>query len=228
VRARYTKVPRTTLWLVAEASFAMGGDGPDEAPRRLVSAGPFYIGKAPITNAQYAAFDPGHGRAASSPGDDDPVVGVGFRDAVAYCAWYSDLSGKAFRLPTEAEWELACRGGTAGRWFWGESEEAGDAYVWDGATSGGRAHEVETRRGNPLGLHDMLGNAWEWTGTLASPADVGGPGTAESLDLTGPRILRGGSFRTPRRELGCAVRRLAPEDLRADDVGFRILRPHQA
>jgi formylglycine-generating enzyme len=190
----YTKVPRTTLWLLR-------GDD-------LVR--PFYIGKAPITNQEYEAYDPAHARAPSSPGDRDPVVDVSLHDALAYCAWYAEASGKPFRLPSDAEWEHACRAGTDGACFWGADPAAGDPYVWDAATSDGRAHEVESKKANGFGLHDLLGNVWEWTG---------------GLDLTEHApVARGGSFRTPRAEIGWAARRSLDPNDRRDDLGFRIAR----
>ncbi len=190
----YTRVPRATLWLFRGGQWALGGEG------EPVDVAPFYIAKAPITNRQYEAFDPGHGRSPRSPGDDGPVVGVSLEDARAYCTWYAELSGKNFRLPTELEWEYAC--------LWGEkgsalAPEQADRLWWDRENSGGRAQDVEGKEANTGGIHDMLGNVWEWT-------DAG--------------VMRGGSFRTPRQEMGRSIRRLLDPTLRQDDVGFRILR----
>ena len=190
----YTRLPRPTLWLLR---------GDDDRDVRAI-----YISKSPITNEEYEAYDPAHARAACSPGDRHPVVNVTFDDAAGYCRWYAEASGKAFRLPSEAEWEFACRAGTSGRTFWGDDLAAGDPFVWDERTSGGTCQDIETRQANGNGLHDMLGHVWEWTDTEAG-AD---------------RVIRGGSFRTPRAELGCDLRdRVAPA-VRRDDLGFRIVR----
>jgi formylglycine-generating enzyme required for sulfatase activity len=192
----YTRIPRTTLWLLR------GGD----------DVRPFYIGKAPITNEEYEAYDPSHRRAPTSPNDRDPVVLVSIHDALGYCHWYAEASGKPFRLASGAEWEFACRAGSQTRYFWGDDPVAGDPYLWDAETSGARCHEVETSKANAFGLHDLLGNVWEWTGSLHVP------------DPGGPAIARGGSFRTPRSEIDCALcLRLDPSD-RRDDLGFRIAR----
>jgi formylglycine-generating enzyme required for sulfatase activity len=182
-----------------------------------------YISKSPITNEEYEAFDPSHRRAVTSRGDRDPVVDVSFRDALAYCRWYSRASGKAFRLPTEGEWEFACRAGTTGPWFWGDQPDAGDPFVWDAATSGGRCREVETSRANPNGLHDMLGNVWEWTAS-AFLAEVASPASMDDPGAPGPRAIRGGSFRTDRRQLGSALRAALDPQEHRDDLGFRIAR----
>ena len=189
----YTRIPRTTLWLLRG----------DENVR------PFYIGKAPITNEEYEAFDPSHARPSSSPGDRDPVVQVSFREALDYCRWYAEASGKPFRLPSEIEWEFACRAGSRTRYFWGEDPGAGDAHLWDAENSGGRCHEVESKKANGFGIHDILGNVWEWTGSVSGPD---------------PAVARGGSFRTPRAELDCAVRLTLDPAERRDDIGFRIAR----
>jgi formylglycine-generating enzyme required for sulfatase activity len=155
-----------------------------------------------VTNAHYEAFDAQHARCETSSGDDDPVVNVSFREAEAYCAWYAALSNKAFRLPTDAEWTFACRAGRDAP-PWGDDAARAGEFAWLAESSGGRTHEVETLKANAFGLHDLLGLAWEWTA---------------------PGILRGGSFRTSAREVGCALRRVEDEDARFDDAGFRIVR----
>jgi formylglycine-generating enzyme required for sulfatase activity len=216
---RYTQVARPTLWLVPEATCSVGGEGPEALPAFDAEVGPLYVSKSAITNAQYEAFDPGHERSASSAGDDDPAVSVSFHDAVAYCDWYSELSKKAFRLPTEVEWEHVCRGG-------GPSRGAldADACAWHAGNSEGRCHEVETLRANGWGVHDMLGNVWEWTSSRFLPYPARAGDGRDDLDAVGQRVLRGSSFRTPSTELSCGERRAADPTLRADDIGFRIVR----
>ena len=191
----YTKVPRTTLWLLPE--------GPGVAA--------LYVGKSVITNAQYEAFDPAHARAAVASGDDEPVVGVSFDEAAGYCEWYARISQKAFRLPTDAEWDHACRSGREGRWPWGDDASLGAARAWTLENSAARTHDVESLRANPFGLHDTIGLAWEWTSSPGVPAAT--------------RLVRGGSFRTPLAEATCDVRRVRGDAERRDDVGFRIVRP---
>lgn len=219
----YTRVPRTTLWLLREGEVTIG-DGTSDRPQFTVSVRPIYIGKAPITNDEYEAFDPAHRRSHTSTGDRDPVVGVSFADAIGYCRWYSAASSKDFRLPSEVEWEFACRGNTAPPYFWGSDPKAGDPHVWDAATSSGHAHPVETSRANPFGLHDLLGNVWEWTASLFLPYPVTDSDKRDDPSLPGPRVIRGGSFRTPRADLSSAARQsLDPSECR-DDLGFRIAR----
>ncbi len=191
---RYTQVPRATLWLVQGGELLISGS--------IIEVGSFYIGKSVITNEQYEAYLRAcgaprvHSRSPLSPGDDHPAVGVTWQDAVGYCDWYAHLAKKPFRLPTEAEWQLACGG-------FGDAPSLTDPQVWHRDNSDGHCHPVESSRVNSQGLHDMLGNVWEWT--------------AE-------RVLRGGSFRTAMSEMGSAKRRLEQPGVDLDDVGFRIVR----
>lgn len=205
-RDYYTDYPRTILWLVP------GG----------ADVEPFYLGKLPVTNEQYEAFDPGFERQPASPGDRDPATGVSWPDAAAYCRWYAELSRKPMRLPSEAEWEHACRGGTpagaAGPWFWGDDPAGGDDHAWDAGSSGGRMHPLDAKKANGFGLFGMLGGVWEWTGSLFVP-----DGSDESTGE--PRyVLRGGSFLTPRAAATCARRRAEPAGTRFPDAGFRVAR----
>ncbi len=205
----YTDHPRTILWLVP-------GEGNGEGEGDVE---PFYLGKLPVTNQQFEAFDPGFERHPASPGDRDPATGVSWHDADEYCRWYAEVSRKPMRLPTECEWEHACRGGAAGTWSWGDDPAAGDEHAWDAESSGGRMRPLDAKKANGFGLFAMLGGVWEWTGTLFRP--VGGPAPGEEP----PRyVLRGGSFLTPRAEATCARRRAEPAGARFPDAGFRVAR----
>jgi len=221
---RFTQIPRCTLWLLRGGDCTIGGGGPDSRPTFVAEVAPLYISKGPITNIQYEAFQPGRERWPSSREDDAPVVGVDWRDAVAYCRWYSELSKKRFRLPTEVEWEFACRGGREGRFWWGEDPATFEGYGWDLANSGSQARVIEGKRANPAGLYDMLGNVWEWTSSLHQPYPVVDADGREDMDASGPRVARGGSFRVARDELGIAERLPLSVDTQRDDLGFRIVR----
>jgi formylglycine-generating enzyme required for sulfatase activity len=148
----------------------------------------FYLSRGPVANVQYEALVPSFERAASSPGDADPALGIAFDEALAWCAAYASLARKPFRLPTDREWDYAARASVA-------------TGAWHAGVSGGRARDPDLAPPDRLGLYDLLGNAWEWT--------------AEGC-------LRGGSFRTPGRELSPALR-LVP-GARRDDAGFRVAR----
>lgn len=167
--------------------FQMGdthGDGQgDEKPVHDVCLSDFSMGKYEVTNAQYRKFVPGHNSGTydgnSLNDDHQPVTNVSWYDAVAYSRWLSGKSGRTYRLPTEAEWEYAARGGNAGRNFWGNNPADACKYA-NGAdltaksqwadwtvTSCNDGYKVAAPVGrflpNAFGLYDMMGNAWEWT-----------------------------------------------------------------
>jgi formylglycine-generating enzyme required for sulfatase activity len=136
--------------------------------------------------------NPGGGK---PPREDDPVVQVSWNDSAAFCEWLSRTEGRTFRLPTEAEWEYACRAGSQTRWSFGDSPEELENYAWTLRNAQDSFHPVGTRKPNAFGLHDMHGSVWEWCQDWISPY----PEVDSSIDPKGPpdgldRILRGGSF----------------------------------
>jgi len=193
----YTRYPRAILWLVPGGRVTIGGPGEDARPAFEVELASFYLSKAPVTNLQFEAFDAGFRRSPLAAGDDDPAAGIDFHAATAYCEWYAGLARKPIRLPTEVEWEYACRGGTA------------------------TCYDTKT---NPFGLLGMLGGVWEWTSSLALPYPARPGDGRDDPAAPGPRILRGGSFRSAHRSIGSGVRRAAEPETVQDDIGFRILR----
>ncbi len=220
---RYTHYPRAILWLVRGGEVRVGDPQADAQPAFMARVESFYLSKTPITNRQYEAFDPDRQRVPASAGDDDPAVGIAFRDACRYCEWYAGVSRKPIRLPTEIEWEYACRGGSAARCFYGDDPSGSDDHAWHVENSDGKLRPLGEKRPNPFGLLGMLGGVWEWTSSLHRPYPLAQDGQ-DDLETPGRRVLRGGSFRQPRASLGCGVRLGAEPDLRRDDVGFRIAR----
>ncbi len=207
-RLRYTKVPRTILWLIEGGRLTRSlDDGSSEE----IEVESFYIGKFPITNQQFEAFDPEFERLAFSPGNSDPALGVSWRQAEAYCRWYSEVARKPMRLATEEEWEWACRADRApGTYF--RAEDAGD-YVWSlENTPTDRIPQLDKKKANPAGLWGMLGGVWDWT----SGGEVAESGTGER------RALRGGSYRSLAAELTVNLRRLEHSDIAVEDAGFRV------
>jgi len=172
---------------VPEGCFVMGdthGDGQgDEKPLHEVCIDSFWVGKFEVTNAQYRKFKPDHNSGSYEGndlnGDSQPVTGVTWYDATEYAKWLSKRSGRVFRLPAEAEWEYVARGGTDGRNYWGDNPDiacksANGADLtaksqWSDwtTTACSDSYKVSAPVGrfqpNSYGVHDIMGNAWEWT-----------------------------------------------------------------
>jgi len=155
-----------------------------------------------------------------------PVIDVSLDDAVAYCLWLSAQTGRTYRLPSEAEWEYACRAGTETRWSCGDQEEALGDHAWFKENAGGKTHPVGEKRPNPWGLHDLHGNVWEWVQDHWHDNYQGAPADGSPWeDATGgSRVLRGGSWFNDAR--GCRSARRNPR-LPANRrvwLGFRLAR----
>jgi len=137
-----------------------------------------------------------HGRRQSVTDNLNPVLHVSPEDAKQFCNWLSKLTRKKFRLPTEAEWEYAARGGNKSKNFIYSGGNNIDEVAWYGGNSGGRVHPVALKKGNELGLYDMSGNAWEWCSDWYSESYYD---TSSVKNPTGPKkgeekICRGGSY----------------------------------
>jgi formylglycine-generating enzyme required for sulfatase activity len=140
--------------------------------------------------------------------DSHPVTNVTANDASAFCDWLSRSEGRKYRLPTEEEWEFACRGGTTTPWFWGARPEGAENYAWFSVNNAGVLHPVGLKMPNPFGLYDMAGNVVEMT-TTEEPATL---------------QTRGGHFCCEVSEIGSASRWLRPErSFRIYLSGFRII-----
>ncbi len=197
-----------------------------EAPGtgRAVEIAPFLLGRTPVTNREYEPFL-ASGRAVSPPWWNDanfraprqPVVGVTWHEAAAFCSWLADSAGGRWRLPTEEDWEFAACGGlAASRTAWGDSVPPGE--IPEGALAG----PWETGRGTPngYGLFDMGTIVHEWCANWREP-DSSSPAAAASPRR---RASRGGSWRHRIRWSPPAARSSLPPDYRYSDYGFRVLR----
>ncbi|MCH9650084.1 MAG: formylglycine-generating enzyme family protein [Deltaproteobacteria bacterium] len=209
-RERYTKYPRPILWLVPGGDLLLAGGS-------HAAIEPFYISKFPVSNEQFEAFDPGFLRSDLSADDSDPAIGVSLQEAQEYCAWYSEVSRKNMRLPSEEEWEYACRGGSPSRFFWGDDPTEADDFLWDADNSDGQLHPADAKRANEFGLFGMLGSVWEWV--APEPGEDG-----EQAPLERHGVLRGGSFQTPRKEISCSLRKTAGDTEAVEGAGFRIVK----
>jgi formylglycine-generating enzyme required for sulfatase activity len=199
----------------------------NEAPAHWVELKePYWIGVSEITNGQYERFDPDHER--SYQGTDDPVSGVTWEDAQAYCAWLSKQSGFLCSLPSEAQWENACRAGATKEYCFGDSPVLLGEYAWYGwydRTDNweGMAHEVRTRRPNVWGLYDLHGNVWEWCADRWHEDYTHAPKVAAvSEEGVSPfRVIRGGSWEYPAILCRSAYRDRRHAGMRWAALGFR-------
>jgi formylglycine-generating enzyme required for sulfatase activity len=215
---------------------------------------PFALGRTPVTRGQFAAFASATGyptqrgclrpfwprgelardRDASwrSPGiaqnDDHPVVCVSWGDAQAYVRWLTTLTGESYRLPSEAEWEYAARAGTTTARWWGDDVGRGNASCADCASpwSERSTAPVGSFRANPFGLHDVLGNAWQWLEDCWNETLDDRPDDERAV-LTGDcsaRALRGGSWLDGAFVSRSSFRLGRPGNDRMASIGFRVAR----
>ena len=206
-----------------------------ERPYHRVHLPDYAIGKYPVTNAQYAAFVDAtghdlperwtHGKPPRHQ-EDHPVVAVSLQDAAAYCRWLSKVTGKEYRLPSEAEWEKAARG-TGGRIYpWGDEPPDEERCNFGNNVARTTAVGHYSPQGDsPYGCADMAGNVWEWTWSLYTdyPYDPGDGRKHLGADPGIPRVLRGGAFDDKVRDVRCARRLGYVPDYRYRYGGFRLV-----
>ncbi|WP_242457890.1 SUMF1/EgtB/PvdO family nonheme iron enzyme [Pedobacter sp. BS3] len=205
------------------------GENADEAPAHIVDiTKPFSIASTEITNKQYELFDPSHkalrGKKGLSKGDDEAVIFVSYDEASAFCRWLSEKEGKAYRLPTEAEWEYACRAGTLSAYSMAAKlpKELGKVQEFNRDPKPVSLQVAEFAP-NDWGLYDMHGNVEEWCYDWYGPYEKG-----EQRDPVGRisgsfRVTRGGSHNTLVQYLRSANRSaMIPAD-KNWMVGFRVV-----
>jgi formylglycine-generating enzyme required for sulfatase activity len=215
-------------------AFSMGSNSgdPSEKPAHKVSLSkPFAIGKFEVTRAQWTACV--NAGACQRVDEDDnspaaPVRDVSWDDTQQYLKWLSKSTGKNYRLPTEAEWEYAARGGTGSRYWWGEQmqpnkancKECGDPWRKEGPA------DVGSFAPNPFGLHDMNGSVWEWVADCWHPSYAGAPADGQAWDTPNCRthVIRGGSWRDGASYMPSSTRFKYDSGVRQSQNGFRVVR----
>jgi eukaryotic-like serine/threonine-protein kinase len=213
-----------------------------ETPKHQVTLPAFFMGKFEVTQAQWRAVaqlpqvkialkaDP-----ANFKGDDLPVENVIWEEALEFCDRLSKKTGRTYRLPSEAEWEYAARGGTTSPFAFGETitpdiVNYDGRYPYSGAAKG-LFREKTTAAGslgvaNPYGLYDMHGNLWEWCQDYKHPNYNGAPADGSAWIADGEakfRSLRGGSWNYYGRNCRSGFRYFLPPDIRSLLVGFRVV-----
>jgi len=200
----------------------------DETRHRVKISRPFRMSATEVTQAQWKAVS--GRRRGRFRGDHLPVEQVSWKDAVAFCRTLSKTEGRTYRLPTEAEWEWACRAGSPGAFALrsgasgSKTGEKLDDLAWYDDNSRETTHPVAARKPNAWGLYDVHGNVAEWCADWYAAAYPAGPVT----DPTGPaegkaRVVRGGSFASLARGCRSASRSSHPPAYQMPSVGFRVV-----
>jgi formylglycine-generating enzyme required for sulfatase activity len=237
--------------LIAAGEFTMGSDPSldqeavdDEQPQHILYLPDYYLAKTSVTNAQYGAFvqatghRPPHQWTGEKPPrsqENHPVVNVSWHDALAYCNWLAEVSGKPYRLPSEAEWEKGARGEDGRIYPWGDQWDAarcnskessqGETVavlgIYKGSTTAVDAHPEGA---SPYGLLDMAGNVWEWTSSVYQvyPYDPGDGREDLNADDDVRRVLRGGASVNLAWRVRSAFRGSDLPEFFFYDRGFRV------
>ncbi|HJV54017.1 MAG TPA: formylglycine-generating enzyme family protein [Noviherbaspirillum sp.] len=223
------------LVVLPAGSFTMGSNSsdPSEKPAHHVTlAHPFAIGKNEVTVEQWNACTEAGGcpriaNEANRPGNT-PVRDVSWDDAQQYVKWLGKQTGKDYRLPTEAEWEYAARGGTASKFWWGEQmrkgmancKDCGEPWQQDSPASAG------SFPANRYGLHDVNGSVWEWVSDCWHNNYKGAPANGRSWDEANcrVRVIRGGSWRDGASYMPVTTRFKYDASVRYSQNGFRVAR----
>jgi formylglycine-generating enzyme required for sulfatase activity len=194
-----------------------------ETPLHEVSLADFRIGKYPVTNKQYEVFAAEarieiprqlgwEGQRVPRGREKHPVTGVTWYEALAYCEWLSGKTGRSYSLPSEAQWEKACRGGTSCLFPWGDEFDPSRCNQGRGGVAPVDTYPAQ----NDFGLFDLVGNLRQWTCTLWEQVDSHQPGPYPwredgrndlNADSETPRVLRGGAMRDPPFQQRCSFRR---------------------
>jgi formylglycine-generating enzyme required for sulfatase activity len=226
---------------IPAGSFLMGSSDSEpsrdavEGPQHRVQVQSFLLGRTEVTQGQWQAIMGNNPSKFSSCGDDCPVENVSWQDAQEYIARLNHYTGKSYRLPTEAEWEYAARGGTTTAFWWGSAASHEFANFGKDRGQGlaqGRDRWVNTAPvaqfpANAFGLHDMHGNVWELVQDVYHDSYDGAPSDGSAWtaggDQTG-RVRRGGSYGNDPQGLRSAVRSYVPPHARHPGIGFRVAR----
>jgi hypothetical protein len=201
----------------------------NEMPQHRVNLQEFYLGKYPIIQEQYQAIM-GNNPSHFKDNPKNPVENVSWNDAQEFCQKLSDKTGKKYRLPSEAEWEYACRAGTQTHYYFGDNADLLGEYAWYGEKSGSKTHPVGQKKPNNWGLYDVSGNVWEWCEDVWHDNYKNAPtdGTAWNHDNSqnNKRVVRGGSWSFYPRYCRSASR--LSSDVRYVSFGFRVVSPQHS
>jgi len=216
--------------LVKGGSFMMGCQAfdmidcdQDEVPIHKVILSDFNISAYPVTQKQWKAVMDSN--PSTFQGDDNPVENVSWVDVNVFIKYLNEASNKNYRLPTEAEWEYAARGGRASKGYVYSGGNHLNSIAWYESNSNDRTQPVGKKQPNELGIYDMTGNVWEWCSDwygAYSPGEYKNPEGPSTGEL---RILRGGSFDRWARDCRVSYRGNSSPNTKDEILGFRLVHP---
>lgn len=221
---------------IPAGSFRMGNTSglisADESPRHEVNVKTFAMSIKEVTYGEYDVFAKATGRRRpNSQGLDretHPVSDVSWDDALAYANWLSKQTGQKYRLPSEAEWEYAARGGQSSSYWWGVRKGTGNAHCFDCETelNTGKPAKVGSYKPNQFGLYDTAGNLYEWVHDCYHKNYVGAPddGSVWEGGDCSVRVVRGGAYRSPASSMRVENRETFPSNKGQYNVGIRLVR----
>jgi formylglycine-generating enzyme required for sulfatase activity len=224
---------------IPAGEFLMGSDPQkdkgaykNEQPQYTLHLPDYYLARTPVTNAQYAAFvgATGHRRPEYWKGGkppqgkvEHPVVYVSWHDAVAYCRWLSEVTGRSYALPSEAQWEKGARGADGRIYPWGDRWDVRQCNTEEGGKGDTTPVGAYAQGASPYGLLDIAGNVWEWTSSLYRDYPYQAGDGREDASGTGNRVLRGGAWSYSSVDARSASRDWFRPDYLDVDFGFRCL-----
>lgn len=213
--------------VIPAGSFTMGspaGEPFEERPQHTVTLGrPFAIGKTDVTQGQWRALMGNNPSTFTTCGDTCPVENVSWNDAKDFIQKLNTKTGKTYRLPSEAEWEYACRAGGQQRYCGSDNV---DSVAWYSTNSGDHTHPAAQKQANAWGLYDMSGNVSVWVEDCYNVSYNGAPtdGSARTSGDCAHRVLRGGAWDADPQLVRSAWRDRASSAGRFDQGGFRLSR----
>jgi formylglycine-generating enzyme len=211
--------------------YKMGSSGDDNAlPPHEVCLDGFHMGKYEVTQEEWRKIM-GSNPAENQEGKNYPVENVSWHDVKVFLEKLNRLTGRNYRLPTEAQWEYAARErGVAAGWSGTSTEKTLADYAWYKTNSNGKTHEVGHKKPNSLGIYDLTGNVWEWTEDCDN-SDADTRLNKNNPVYTGGRcwsaVRRGGSYETKAKEMTDSSRDGHRKGNKSADHGFRIVLPMQ-
>jgi formylglycine-generating enzyme required for sulfatase activity len=196
----------------------------NESPQHSVRIKGFAIGKYAVTQEQW--FTLMGNNPSKNKGDLLPVENISWNDAQGFVQKLSQLTGKKYRLPSEAEWEYAAKAGTTSDYFWGDDVQSAKDYAWYFDNSNGKTQTVGLKKPNPFGLYDIVGNVYQWSQDCWNVEYVSAPddGKAWESGECSLRVLRGGSWNLRAQFLKTTTRYFVEADIPYVFSGLRVVR----